>query len=129
SDGIGRSVPSCVEGSKVSGSSSNSDMICLLCLRCHSSSYARLRLREELAQRGHEIELLWDTDALGHAVAVLRNECRPPLAVQPACRTAISPRSRFAEATLFVLDDDVGGEKADQVGAILNQRAGALVQP
>src|SRR5262245_22374502 len=78
-----KSVPLCVEGSKISGSSSNSDMICLLRLGCHSSDYARLRLREELAQRGHKIELLWDTDALGHAVAVLRNECRPSLAVQP----------------------------------------------
>src|SRR5262249_16776953 len=84
-------VPSCVEGSKVSGSSSNSNKFLLHCLGNRSSGYARLRLREELAQRGHEVEVLRDSDALGHAVAVLSDECRPTFTMQPACRAPIGP--------------------------------------
>src|SRR5262249_8222302 len=84
-------VPSCAEGSKVSGSSSNSDMACLLCFGCHSSSRARLRLREELAQCRCEIETLWNQDALRHVETVLGDECRPTLTMQPARRAAIGP--------------------------------------
>ena len=48
--------------------------------------------------------------------------------MQPAGRAAVGARARFAETALFTLDDDVGGEKADQVGAVLDQRACPLVQ-
>src|SRR5215467_4324789 len=95
---------------------------------CRSRSYARLRLREELAQRGHKIEGLRDPDTLGHVVTILRYECRPTLTMQPARRAAIGACSCFAKAALLAFDDHIGGEKADQVGAILNQRAGTLVQ-
>ena len=75
-----------------------------------------------------EIEALRDRDALRHAVSVLGDECRPALEMQPARRAAVGARARFAEAALFALDDDVGGEKADQVGAVLDQRTCPLVQ-
>src|SRR5262249_17269588 len=117
------------EGSKVSGSSSRLSVIDRLHLfGCRSSDYARLRLREELSQRGHEIELLRDTDALGHVEPVLSDERRPSLTVQPACRAAISTSTGFTEAALLSLNHHVGRQECDQVRTILDQRAGTLVQ-
>src|SRR5262249_7415912 len=108
-----RSVPPCMEGSKIAGSSSNSGMIYPHRFGCRSRGYARLRLREKLAQCGHEIEGLWDPDTLRHAVSIFGDECRPTLTMQPARRAAIGACSCFAQTALLALDDHSGGEKAD----------------
>src|SRR5262249_22376036 len=127
--GIGTksAVPSYCEGSKTSGNS-KSLIDGLHVFGCRSDNLAHLRLREELAQCRYEIEGLGDEDAVRHVEAVLGNERRPPLGVQPARRTAVSTSTGFAETALLSLNHHVGRQKCDQVRTILDQRAGALVQ-
>ena len=48
--------------------------------------------------------------------------------MQPACRAAIGPGARLAEAALLALDDNIGRQKTDQVGGVFHQTTRAFVQ-
>src|SRR5262249_44442840 len=88
----------------------------------------RLRSREEFAERRLVVEAQGNQNSLGHAEPIFRRECRARVTMQAASIAAIGACAGFAKAALLILNDDVGRQEADQVGAVLDQPAGPLMQ-